>query len=61
MQLGASISAGTRSVTLLPLTAGTLINLGGPDAVGTLGLDNSELAQITAGTLQIVVRHLRNA
>ncbi len=41
---------GTTSVTLRQSTAGTLINLGGADAPGTLGLTDAELDRFTAAT-----------
>jgi filamentous hemagglutinin family protein len=44
--------AGT-TVTLHSLTAGQLVDLGGADAAGTLGLTNTELNNITATTLVI--------
>ena len=47
------IQAGPQTVSLLPQTAGTMINLGGVNAAGTLGLTSAELGQIAAGTLQI--------
>jgi hypothetical protein len=36
-----------------PKTPGTVIDLGGVDAAGTLGLTDAELDRITAGTLQL--------
>lgn len=53
MFIAQSINAGANSVTLTPKTANTQIALGGADGVGTLGLDSSELNNITAGTLVI--------
>ncbi|HEV3343894.1 MAG TPA: hypothetical protein VG125_26205, partial [Pirellulales bacterium] len=54
MTLSASVNVGTTaSVTLQPFTVGQLIDLGGANAVGTLGLSNTELNEITAGTLEI--------
>ncbi len=53
MFLANTVSAGTQSVIVAPLTSGTVINLGGTDASGTLGLTNTELREITAGTLNI--------
>jgi hypothetical protein len=50
---GASINSGTGTTTIRPRTAGTLINLGGADASGILGLTSAELNLITAGTLVI--------
>lgn len=46
------ISAGTNAVTLQPKTS-TAIALGAADSAGTLGLTDSELDQVTAGTLSI--------
>ena len=48
-----SILAGTGIVTLQTVTNGQLINLGGADAAGTLGLTDTELDLITAGILRI--------
>ncbi|MDG4549954.1 MAG: IPTL-CTERM sorting domain-containing protein [Candidatus Contendobacter sp.] len=49
------VNAGTGTATIQPRTAGTLINLGGADVLNssplTLGLTDTELDQITAGTL----------
>jgi len=53
MEIAASIDAGTGIVTLAPLTASQLIDLGGVDAAGTLGLTDAEIDQITAGILRI--------
>ncbi len=47
------INVGEGSVTLAPQTDGTLINLGGADKAGTLGLTDAELDFITAGFLEI--------
>jgi uncharacterized repeat protein (TIGR01451 family) len=50
------INAGIGRVTLLPTTVGTLINLGGADSAVvpiTLGLTNTELGTVVAGTLQV--------
>ena len=47
------IAVGTGTVTLETQTAGTLIKLGGADAMGTLGLTDTELDFITAGKLVI--------
>src|SRR5262249_833495 len=46
-------NAGTRRVTLQPFSSGQLIDVGEPDAVGRLGLDSTDLGNITAATLQI--------
>jgi RHS repeat-associated protein len=52
-----AVAAGGSIVTLQPLTAGTLIDLGGADVLSgsprTLGLTDAELDRITAGTLTI--------
>ncbi len=48
-----SINAGSRALTLIPQTSGTLIDIGGADGTGALGLTNAELGLITAGTLNI--------
>jgi hypothetical protein len=54
MTLSAAINLGTTAtVALQPFTAGQLIDLGGANAAGTLGLSNTELNEITAGTLEI--------
>ncbi len=51
------VNAGTGAATIEPRTAGTLINLGGADVLNssplTLGLTDTELDQVTAGTLVI--------
>ena len=53
----ATISSGTAATTITTRTAGTLINLGGADVLSgsplTLGLTDTELDLITAGTVQI--------
>ena len=46
-------ATGNQIVTIVPRTTGTNVNLGGADAPGTLGLSNTELGRITAGTLRI--------
>ena len=50
-----NVNAGSRTVALRPKTTnGTVgINLGGPDAAGTLGLSGPELNRITAGSLHV--------
>ena len=45
--------AGPNTATLRPFTNGTLINLGGADAAGTLGLTDAELDTISAAKLKI--------
>ena len=47
------VAAAASSVVLRPKTAGTLIDLGGTDVSGMLGLTDTELDRITAGTVQI--------
>jgi hypothetical protein len=53
----AAINSGTGPTTIVTLTPGTLIDLGGPEVLTgsplTLGLTATEIAQITAGTLNI--------
>jgi autotransporter-associated beta strand protein len=51
--MDAVIDVGSKAVALNEQTIGTLINLGGADAVGTLGLTDAELDRITAGQLVI--------
>ncbi|MGJ8573107.1 MAG: filamentous hemagglutinin N-terminal domain-containing protein, partial [Hoeflea sp.] len=53
MTIAAAVNAGIGIVTLAPNTAGQLIDLGGADAPGTLGLTDAELDFITADTLRI--------
>jgi len=48
-----TINAGANALTLRPKTNGTLINLGGADSATQLGLTDTELDVITAGTLNI--------
>ena len=51
-----AIDAGTGTVTLKPVTAGQVINLGttaNPAPAGTLGLSNAELGEVTAAQLII--------
>jgi len=51
------VDAGTGTVTILPRTAGTLVNLGGADVTSsmplTLGLSDLELDRVTAGEIVI--------
>lgn len=50
----ATINSGTGTTTIRPLTNGFAVNLGGADVDGTtLGLTDTELDRITAGTVQI--------
>lgn len=49
----AAINAGGSTVFLAQDQNGTLINLGGANGAGTLGLSQSELNTVTAATLQI--------
>ncbi|MCX5865086.1 MAG: filamentous hemagglutinin N-terminal domain-containing protein [Deltaproteobacteria bacterium] len=54
LQAGSTIGAGSGTAWLQPYTAGQLIDLGGADAVGTLGLDTNELNTITTtGLLRV--------
>jgi hypothetical protein len=53
MTLSAGVSATGHRVTLQPFSGGQLIDVGGPDAVGTLGLDSTDLGNVTADTLQV--------
>jgi hypothetical protein len=50
---GATVNAGNARVGLLPFTNGTQIDLGGADGANTLGLTDTELDGISAGTLRI--------
>jgi Domain of unknown function DUF11/Domain of unknown function (DUF4214) len=49
----AGIDGAANVVTLQTKSAGTAINLGGADTVGTLGLTDAELDRVNAGTLRI--------
>ena len=53
MTLGAGVAAAGHRVTLEPFSSGQLIDVGGPDAAGTLGLAQSDLSNVAAATLQI--------
>ena len=53
LSIMAPMNAGAGVVTLRPLTAGTLIDLGGADAANTLGIAPGEVNLITAGTIHI--------
>jgi filamentous hemagglutinin family protein len=48
-----TITAGAGDVLLRPFNNGTLVNLGGADAAGVLGLTDVELDDVIAGTLTI--------
>jgi Domain of unknown function (DUF4214) len=48
-----AINAGANTVALMPGTNSTQVNLGGADAVGTLGLTDAELDRVTADRLLI--------
>jgi hypothetical protein len=50
---GATVNAGNTRVTLAPFTNGTTIAVGGADGSNTLGLTDTELDGISAGTLRI--------
>ena len=47
------VNAGTGIVTMQNRTAGTLIDVGGADASGTLGISNAEIGRVTAGSIVI--------
>src|SRR5207237_5284510 len=47
------IGANGSRALLYPFSPGQLINLGGPDGAGTLGLTDAELDLVTASTLQV--------
>ncbi|MBI3268847.1 MAG: filamentous hemagglutinin N-terminal domain-containing protein [Planctomycetes bacterium] len=49
---GTANSAAGRT-SLVPTTAGTLLDLGGADGAGTLGITDAEMDRVTAGVLQI--------
>ncbi|MCS3902457.1 filamentous hemagglutinin family protein, partial [Methylohalomonas lacus] len=53
INLGATVSAAGELVLLRQFTNGVQINLGGPDAPGTLGLTDTELDQITADVIRV--------
>ncbi len=53
MAINSAVDAGTATVTLRQFENGTLIDLGGADAAGTLGLTDTELDSVTAGTFQV--------
>ena len=53
MSLTGATNAGAAIATLQPNTAGQLVNLGGADAAGTLGLTDAELDTVTAGTFRV--------
>ena len=53
LDISTIIDVGTGTVTIQPQTDGQLIDLGGADATGTLGLTDAELDYITAGYLVI--------
>ncbi|MDB5307830.1 MAG: repeat protein, partial [Gemmataceae bacterium] len=53
MTLAAAVSAPDHGIFLTPTIVGQLIDLGGPDAPGTLGLDATDLGQVTASLLSI--------
>jgi len=50
--LNATVNAGTGTVTLAPVSAGRLINLG-TETAGSLSLTDAELDQVTTGILRI--------
>ncbi len=51
-----TINAGSGTVVLGPATTGDSIVLGAPSSAGTLGLQTSELATITAGMIEVGYR-----
>ncbi|MFL5329457.1 MAG: hypothetical protein ACJ8C4_11135 [Gemmataceae bacterium] len=53
MSIDGTIKAGTGCVFLQQVTLATVIDLGGADGAGTLGLTNTELGNITAAGLDI--------
>ncbi|MDB5384865.1 MAG: hypothetical protein JWM11_511 [Planctomycetaceae bacterium] len=53
MIVAAALNAGSNTVTLVQATNGTTIDVGGADAVGILGLTDTELDLVTGGTIQI--------
>jgi hypothetical protein len=53
MTLSAAVTASGHRVTLEPFSSGQLINVGGANASGTLGLNATSLGNVTASTLQI--------
>ncbi|MCB9940311.1 MAG: autotransporter-associated beta strand repeat-containing protein [Planctomycetaceae bacterium] len=50
---GATVNAGAGTVIIKPRQSGSQINLGGADAVDTLGLTDTEIDSITAGIIRI--------
>ena len=50
---GSVVNSGAGTTTLRPFEAGTLINLGGADAANTLGITQTEINNVVAGTLLI--------
>src|SRR5207249_525063 len=53
MAINSAVDAGTATVTLRQFENGTLIDLGGADGAGTLGLTDAELDQVNAGVFQV--------
>ena len=53
MVLEAAINSGAATTTLEPVTPGQAINLGGANAPGVLGLTQTELNKVSAGTIRI--------
>ncbi|MFL6583541.1 MAG: hypothetical protein ACJ8KU_03370, partial [Chthoniobacterales bacterium] len=49
----AAVNAGTAVAILRPSDPATLIDVGGADAAGTLGLTDAELDKVTAGVLRV--------
>ncbi|MFO0880916.1 MAG: autotransporter-associated beta strand repeat-containing protein [Gemmataceae bacterium] len=53
LAVAGTVTAPGQRVLVQPRTSGTLIDLGGSDVVGTLGLTDAELDRFQAGVLQI--------
>jgi hypothetical protein len=55
MALNAAVTANAPALSVLlePFSVGQMVDLGGADAVGTLGLTNTELSKITSPILRI--------
>jgi hypothetical protein len=53
MTIGSTINAGSSSISLDAVTAGQIIDIGGPNTATRLGLTQLELNQLTAGIVRI--------
>ncbi len=53
MTLAGATNAGTATAALRQFTAGQLLDLGGADAAGTLGLTSAEINSVTAGIVKV--------